>query len=65
MNLQDAVLEEVEKIMAFKTWYSKMNIKNPEHFPLELPEDNRGVWFEMMAEFDIEDPQVIETLGWN
>jgi hypothetical protein len=64
LNLQQAISGEAKRILAFKNWYLKMNIKYPNEFPLEIPDDNSGVWLEMIAEFDTEDPQVIETLSW-
>lgn len=63
MTLQDAVMEEMEKLIAFKKWYSLMNIKEPEKFPLDILEDNQGVWYEMIQDFDVNDPDVIALIG--
>ena len=38
----------------FESYWIEMNEKHPDQFPLELPEDNDGLWWEMFAEFESE-----------
>lgn len=52
VSLEEATSEMITKIENFKKWYLEQNKINPEHFPLELPHDNAGAWFEMMIEWD-------------
>lgn len=52
IGLSRVVHNELTRIKAFSVWYRKQNDEDPEKFPLSLPEDNEGVWYEMMADFD-------------
>lgn len=51
MTLDQAIEEKMNQIQAFKVWYLEQNAKNPAHFPLELPSDNSGLWFEMIEDY--------------
>lgn len=62
MNLEKVVKDEIEKITKFKKWYILMNKKNPEHYPLNIPEENSGVWFDMIDDFDPNNPDVLKLL---
>jgi hypothetical protein len=57
MNLDEAIAEEINRVNAFKTWYLKMNSQEPDKFPLDLPKNNTGLWFEMIADFASSDAE--------
>lgn len=47
--------EALRSVASFVQWYMAEHEKSPDDFPLELPEDNAGLWWEflishMMAE---------------
>jgi|WetSurMetagenome_2_1015567.scaffolds.fasta_scaffold465374_2 hypothetical protein len=43
---------EIEKdIKAFEASYKANHEKDPEHYPLELPESDSGLWFEFFMDF--------------
>lgn len=52
MTLDQAVSEQLETIQAFKAHYIAENKSNPEYYPLSLPKDNAGSWFEQMMDFE-------------
>ncbi len=56
MDLSDFIDIETQRIQLFKAWYTKQHENNPEHFPLSIPADNSGVWWEMLTDFDPESP---------
>jgi len=58
-SLQSFIEEEEEKILAFKKYWMRNHEKNPEQFPLTLPDGNEGLWQEMYIEFDPNDPKNI------
>lgn len=48
----DEFFEEVKDDLAkFQAAYLLKHNENPEHYPLELPKDNDGVWFESFIFF--------------
>lgn len=48
----DQFVEEVEAdIKAFAAEYKAQHEANPEHFPLELGDDNSGLWVEFFQDF--------------
>ena len=48
----DSFVKEIQSnIVAFSEAYHKKHIENPEHYPLELPADNSGLWLEFFIEF--------------
>ncbi len=49
MTLDFAVAETFQKVMAFKSEWISSNKDNPDNFPLALPNDNAGTWFEQLA----------------
>lgn len=52
VGLSRVVHNELKRIKDFSIWYRRQNEINPENFPLCFPENNAGVWDEMMADFD-------------
>ena len=45
-------VEEIQRdIKAFEEDYLKHHKENPEHYPLEIPVDNDGLWFEFFIDF--------------
>ena len=50
MHIEKAVLQAEKAIADFKrNWYEEHH-KDPVQYPLELPEDNSGLWFEFISE---------------
>lgn len=48
----DQFVEEVKAdIEAFEADYRAHHAKNPEHYPLELGDDNAGLWGEFFIDF--------------
>jgi hypothetical protein len=51
-SLHEFATDEKDKLEKFVIWYEAKNKENPEHFPLTLPSENEGAWFEMLIDFD-------------
>jgi hypothetical protein len=48
----DDFVEEVRRdITRFQAAWHAKHKENPEHYPLELPADNEGLWFEFFMDF--------------
>jgi hypothetical protein len=43
--------EYKQLLTAFETWWLAQHAKDPKVYPLELAEDNAGLWLEMFLEF--------------
>jgi hypothetical protein len=54
MQLRDFVTEQDNALNKFVIWYSAMNLFEPEKFPLDVDDNNAGVWFEQFNDFDFE-----------
>lgn len=52
MTLDDFVREEKEKMSRFVHYWISNHQKDPELFPLEIPDDNSGVWTDMYNSFE-------------
>lgn len=52
MTLHEAIQEYIDQAHRFEKWYLEQHEQNPDLFPLELPDDNAGVWFEQIADHD-------------
>lgn len=52
MTLDDFVREEKEKMTRFVLYWISNHKKDPEMFPLEIPDDNSGTWIEMYNSFE-------------
>ncbi|WP_337233139.1 hypothetical protein, partial [Vibrio cholerae] len=52
MTLDQAVSEQLETIQAFKANYIAESKENPDMYPLSLPKNNAGSWFEQMMDFE-------------
>lgn len=52
LTLEQAVSEQLHIIQNFKAKYLAENRVNPNMFPLTLPIDNAGSWFEQMMEHE-------------
>lgn len=50
-HLDQFVAEVKSDIEAFAAEYRAGHAENPEHYPLELDDDNAGVWFEQFIDF--------------
>ena len=47
----DQFIEEVENsVQEFAREYRENNKVNPEHYPLELPDENSGLWWEFLMD---------------
>jgi hypothetical protein len=62
VTLEQALSEEFDRLHAFKAWYQAMHKISKTEYPLSLLEDNRGLWCEMMDEFDPLCPNVQSVL---
>lgn len=51
-SLTEFVQEQQEKLRLFEIWWKAQNAKNPETFPLEMADNNEGLWWEQLQEFD-------------
>lgn len=63
MNINDAMTDIIENTKIASKWYKLESIQNPEYFPLEMSDDNSGLWYEMLLEFNPEDENVIKVLN--
>jgi hypothetical protein len=57
-TLDQFVAEVKRDIEAFAADYRASHAANPEHFPLELGDDNAGVWLEFFMDFMTRDTTV-------
>ncbi len=51
-SLHQFANEEKERLEKFVVWYEAMSKIEPEKFPINLPCENEGAWFEMLTDFD-------------
>jgi hypothetical protein len=51
-SLHQFASDERKRLEQFVTWYETMSKMEPEKFPITLPSDNEGAWFEMLMDFD-------------
>jgi hypothetical protein len=51
-SLYEFAKDEAEKLEKFVTWYEAMSKIEPEKYPIKIPNDNAGVWFDMLMDFD-------------
>lgn len=56
LSLKEFEKEENKRLKDFVVWYEEMAKIEPEKFPLTLPSENEGAWFEMFVDFDPEIP---------
>lgn len=63
MNINDAMTDIIENTKIASKWYKLESIQNPEYFPLEMSDDNSGLWYEMLLEFNPEDENVIKVIN--
>lgn len=52
VSLDQFVAQIKEDIEAFAAEYRAQHAVNPENYPIELPNDNAGAWFEQFVMFD-------------
>ena len=57
VTLDKFITQEERRIMLFRKWWILQNAENPEHFPMEMPVENAGVWNEMLDGFDPDKPE--------
>lgn len=50
LSMERAVYEVHQQAESFKRWWSERNKENPDFFPMSLPSDNAGLWFEQIFE---------------
>ena len=53
MTLEEFRQYQLDKLDAFVTYWLDEHAKSPDDFPLELPEDNEALWFELFEEFEV------------
>lgn len=69
MTLQEFYEIQRETLDAFCADWLKNHEENPEHYPMEMPEGNEGLWFEMFNDFEMEaddenvDPDATDGFG--
>lgn len=52
VSLDQFIAETEERLKNFREYWLEGHKNNPEMFPLELPEDNAGMWYEQFQYFD-------------
>lgn len=52
MHLDEFIKEQQIKLESFKKYWMENHKKDPESFPLEIPEGNCGLWYEMFENFE-------------
>lgn len=52
-TLTSFCLEQQEKLRLFAVWWVAQNKKDPDAYPMALPDENTGLWEEMFQTFDI------------
>ena len=51
LSVTQFVSEQQDALIEFLNWWEKMNAVNPDMFPMEMPDDNDGLWWEMFNSF--------------
>lgn len=57
-NLEQFVAEVKVEIEDFAADYRRQHAANPEHYPLDLGDDNEGLWIEFFMDFMTRDTTV-------
>lgn len=52
MTLDDFVLETIDRIFKIRRYYYINHKLNPEQYPLEIPDENAGLWMEFFNNFE-------------
>lgn len=52
LTLNEFVREEKEKMNRFIDYWISNHLKDPEEYPMEIPEENSGAWLEMYNSFE-------------
>ena len=52
VSLKQFIDDEKHRMELFEKWWLSEHKKNPVHFPMEMPDENAGVWFESWIDFD-------------
>lgn len=52
ISLDDFIKQAYNELDTFKEYWMKENKKNPKNFPMALPADNSGLWWEMFTSFN-------------
>jgi hypothetical protein len=55
ISLDDFVKDTQIKLIKFAESYRKEHAKDPQSWPLELPNSNSGLWYEFFHDFVTED----------
>lgn len=63
MSLANFVKDHQANLEAFERYWLNNHQRNPQHYPLSLPDDQAGQWWEMLQDFDPDKPtyQTSET----
>jgi P2-related tail formation protein len=51
MTLNEFVTLMYAEIRLFRDWWTEQHKANPDGFPLEIHEDNEGLWWEFFNEY--------------
>ena len=52
MHLSAYITQEINRLQAFRIWWTEQNGLHPEEFPMEISENNEGLWDEMLLGFE-------------
>ena len=52
-TLTSFYIEQQEKLRLFEVWWIAQNKKDPDAYPMTMPDGNEGLWLEMLQDFDI------------
>ena len=53
VSIYDFQKELLDDIDSFVKYWEKKHQEKPDKYPMEIDEDNAGVWFEMFTEINI------------
>ena len=51
MVLGEFIDDMIDKANKFRIYWINQNLKDPENWPLELQDDNDGLWWELFFDF--------------
>lgn len=54
ISLDQAIAEAHKQVESFRGYWLRENERNPDHFPLTLPRENAGLWFEQISAHEAE-----------
>ncbi len=52
IGLEEFITKAKAHLLAFETYWIEQSRLAPEKYPMSLPQDNSGLWWEMLGEFE-------------